>query len=433
VVDDDPVQRAIVIRELRVPFPDLVAHEVADAAAFDRALGGEVDLVVTEHRLAWTSGLRVLSTVRDRQPHAAVVVFTSAGCQETAVTAIKAGVDDYVAKSPLHLVRLRAAAVRAIDEARQRQAVAAAEGRYRRLVEEVPVGLYQLAADGRIADANPAMGDLVGMSRDALVGTSKWALYRRPAESARWQMTMASHGVVRDFETEWMRADGRVVHVRESARAVDGAGGARHYDGVVEALDAPRRDANGRLASQFLRHVSEELRTQLHVIVGMTQLALEGPLADEPRGFLESAEDAAMSLRNLLARIASQAAAFDLRSAVQDALNALGAGAAERGLALVCHVPDAMLSRVVGDERRFREILVQLVGNAIARKPSGPVAVTVAADEVGVRLEVADADVEPANGGVAFAGVDDAETGLRVTLPFASDVPVRRRIASPGF
>jgi PAS domain S-box-containing protein len=421
-----------VLRELRVPFPDLLAFEVGDAVAFDRALADPVDLVVTEHRLAWTNGLRLLQTVRDRQPEAAVVIFTSAGCQETAVTAMKAGVDDYVAKSPLHLVRLRAAAVRAVDEARQRQALAAAEGRYRRLVEHLPIALYQLTADGRIADANPAMGDLLGLSRDALAGTSKWALYRRPAESARWQVTMASHGVVRDFETEWVRADGRVVRVRESARTVRDAAGACHYDGIVEPVDAPPPDVNGHLASHFLAHVSAELRTQLHVIVGTVQLALETPLAEEPRSLLESAESAALSLRGLLARIVSQAAAFDLRSAVHDALATLGAGAAERGLALVCHVPDAMLARVVGDEQRFREILVQLVGSAIARRPSGQVAVTVAADELGVRLEVTDGDGTYGGASPPLAPGDEP-SGLRITLPFRPDPTAPGSIASPGF
>jgi PAS domain S-box-containing protein len=377
------------------------------------------------------------------------VFFTGAGCQETAVDAMKAGVDDYVAKSRLHLVRLRAAAVRAVDEARQRHALAAAEGRYRRLVERVPVGLFQLAADGRILDANPAMGDLLGRPHDALVGTSKWALYRRPAESARWQVVMARHGVVHDFETDWVRPDGGVVRVRESARAGWAPDGARRWDGAVEALDAHPHRPHGRFASEFLAHVSDELRTHLHTAAGMAQLALECPLADEPRGYVERVEAAVRSLQPLLddlvdpartaaGRMALQQTPFDLRSAVHDALRTLGAGAAERGLALVCHVPDGTLARVMGDERRFREVLVQLVGDALELRPSGPIAVTVAADGAGVRLAVSDAGTAPSRDGVAFppvaaGGSPQPEPGRTVTLSLSGNGTAPRLVASPGF
>jgi len=397
VVDDDPGRRAQVLRELRVPFPALTAHEAGSAAAFDRALDEAIDLVVTEYRLGWTDGLRVLHAVRARWPHVAVVIFTDAGSQELAVDAMKAGADDWVVKSPLHLVRLRAAAVRALAESRQRIALAGAEGRYRRLVERVPVALYQLAPDGRILDANPAMGRLVGRPHDALVGTSKWALYRRASESARWQVVMARHDAVGDFETEWVRADGRVVPVRETARALRGPDGSVHFDCAAQ-------EVRGRgLAADRLADVRHELADRLHAVVGMTQLALERPLDDEARGFVEAAERAARAMRTAVdalhreaERATTPVASFDLRTAVNEALRSLGPQAARRGVELVCHVRDETLARVVGDARRFRAILAQLVGRAIRSADAGHVVVTVAADDVGLRLEVETAAGAPA-------------------------------------
>ena len=89
-------------------------------------------------------------------------MFTGSGNEEVAVRAMKAGLDDYILKSPRHYARLPTAAVLALDRSRQRRALQEAEARYRDLFNRVPAGLFCVALDGRITDANPAMVGMLG-------------------------------------------------------------------------------------------------------------------------------------------------------------------------------------------------------------------------------------------------------------------------------
>src|SRR5947208_5120608 len=143
LVDDNPDDRALAIRELNREFPDRQYHQVTDLKQFTRALErGPWDLVVTDYRLRWSDGLSVLKAVKERWPDCAVIMFTGSGNEEIAVQAMKAGLDDYVLKSPKHYTRLAAAAHMALDRATQRRRLREAESRYRALFSRVPVGLF---------------------------------------------------------------------------------------------------------------------------------------------------------------------------------------------------------------------------------------------------------------------------------------------------
>src|SRR4051812_45942395 len=101
LIDDNPDDRALVMRELRRTFPTLQAEEVTDDKSFTRVLdAGGMDLVITDFQLRWTDGLTVLRTIKSRWPDCPVVMFTGTGSEEIAVEAMKAGLDDYVLKSP---------------------------------------------------------------------------------------------------------------------------------------------------------------------------------------------------------------------------------------------------------------------------------------------------------------------------------------------
>jgi signal transduction histidine kinase/DNA-binding response OmpR family regulator len=107
LIDDNRDDRALAIRELKQEFPALQIEEVAEAEAFQHALErGQFNCVVTDYRLRWSDGLKILWEIKSRYPHCPVVMFTDSGTQETAVEAMKLGLDDYLIKSPRHFVRL---------------------------------------------------------------------------------------------------------------------------------------------------------------------------------------------------------------------------------------------------------------------------------------------------------------------------------------
>lgn len=128
VVDDNPDDRALVRRELDALFPDAEVIEPSDTAEFDAALEAAVPgLVVTDLDIRWANGGAILSAVKARYPACPVVMFTGTGNEMIAVDLMKAGLDDYVVKSPRQLIRLRASLKLAVEVAKSRSALSARE------------------------------------------------------------------------------------------------------------------------------------------------------------------------------------------------------------------------------------------------------------------------------------------------------------------
>jgi DNA-binding NtrC family response regulator len=122
LVDDSPDDRALVIRELRREFPALEVVHIIDNNGFSKVLAeATFDVVITDSRVHWTTGLEVLHRVKTSMPTCPVLMFTGTGSEDIAVAAMKGGLDDYVLKSPDHLARLPEAVRVALETTRQRQ------------------------------------------------------------------------------------------------------------------------------------------------------------------------------------------------------------------------------------------------------------------------------------------------------------------------
>src|SRR5438128_63706 len=131
LVDDNPEDRVLVIRELRRDFANLQINQVTDAKHFARALeSGKGDLVITDYRLRWSDGLAVLRAIKGCWPECPVIMFTGTGSEEVAVEAMKAGLDDYVLKAAAHYSSLPGAVKRAGHRKTQLRAWKEAENRY---------------------------------------------------------------------------------------------------------------------------------------------------------------------------------------------------------------------------------------------------------------------------------------------------------------
>lgn len=140
LLDDNSDDRAVVVRELgRELGRDLVQPQitpVADRAGFEWALAaGGFDLVITEAALGWADGLAVLREVKARYPDVPIVMYTGCGTPELAVAAMKAGLDDYVVKSPQSTGHLGEAVHEALARAEARQRRATLRGRTREALE----------------------------------------------------------------------------------------------------------------------------------------------------------------------------------------------------------------------------------------------------------------------------------------------------------
>ena len=300
------------------------------------------------------------------------------------------------------------------------QALAATESRYRDVVQNAPVGIFRSTPEGRYLSVNPAQAVIFGFdSPEEMVESVNHIgrdLHVDPGRRAEFVAQMERNGVVRDFEARIHRRDGAVIWTVRNARAVrDHDGNTKYYDGFVMDITA-RKQAEEDLRrvseaahsaseakSQFLANMSHEIRTPLNGILGMTDLTLATELDDEQRLQLEMVRDSGRSLLRVLndvldfskieaGQLELRVEDFALESMLRSALQVFEVETRQRGLELSMEVAPQARRWYRGDAGRLRQVLVNLVGNAVKFTEQG-----------GVRVEVAP---DPALPGLCFVVAD---------------------------
>ncbi len=432
LIDDNPDDRTLVIRELRREFSNLQVEQIPDAKGFAQVLErGDFDLVVTDYQLCWSDGLAVLRAVKARWPDCPVIMFTGTGSEEIAVEAMKAGLDDYVLKSPKHFIRLPAAVLSALEKAQQDQARKEAEARYRSLFERVPIGLYRISPAGQILDANPALVQMLGYpDRESLLAVNATDLYVDPEERRRWQALMEREGVVRDFEVSIRRRDGTIIWVENDARAFrDASGRVLYYEGSLEDITERKRaeEEKEKIQAQLLQvqkmeavgtlagGVAHDFNNLLTTIHGYTELAMmelnEGdPLYRDLREVQRASVRAANLTRQLLLfsrRQPIEMSPLNLNKTIKEMMEMVRRLIGE-DIAVTTSIEEE-LWMIKADPGNIEQVIMNLIVNARDAMPEGG-EITIGTKNVHLDEDDCKAivDARPGN----FACLSIADTGI---------------------
>ena len=295
---------------------------------------------------------------------------------------------------------------RITDELRQERSLLGA------LLDHLPHNIYFKDRASRFVRINRAMANYFKLADPAeAVGKSDLDFFT-PEHALQAlddeQRILHTGEPVIDVEEKETWGDGRTTWVSttkmplcdEQGRVVGTFGISRDITERKLAAEALRQakeaaEAANRAKSAFLANMSHEIRTPMNAILGMTELVLDTALTSQQREFLLTVQDSAEALLAIIndildfsrieaGKLRLDCRVFDLRETAADTLKSLAERAHSKGLELVYRVAPAAPTLVDGDPRRLRQVLVNLVGNAVKFTERGEVALDVAVAESNV-------------------------------------------------
>jgi len=285
------------------------------------------------------------------------------------------------------------------DDRRRAEAVLRdSEALYASLVENLPVHVLRKDLQGRFTFANRSFCRLVGKSLAEIQGKTDYDLYP-PAMAEKFRhddRRVAESGeLFDDVETNQQDGELRYVQVMKSpVRDAEGktVGTQAVFWDVTERKRAESErerakeaaEAANRAKSAFVANMSHEIRTPLNALLGMAELVLDTRLTAEQREYLtviqESGENLLLLINDILdfskieaGRLDLDDSPFDLRESLGDTMKSLAIRAHRKGLELLCHVAPDVPSAVSGDSTRLRQVVVNIVDNAIKFTERGEV------------------------------------------------------------
>jgi two-component system, sensor histidine kinase and response regulator len=344
------------------------------------------------------------------------------------------------------------------ERLRAEESLRESEALYHSLVEYLPQNIFRKDLDGRVTFGNQRYCATLGRPLADILGKNDYDFFP-PELAAKYRRDDAE--VVRtgkSFETveEHITGDGTKLYVQVVKTPVYGARGEivgtqcifwdvterkRAEEELRQAKEAA--EAASRAKSEFLAKMSHEIRTPMNGVIGMTELALGTNLNPEQREYLEVVRTSAESLLSVIndildfskieaGKLEFEEIDFSLRECLGQALNTLALRAAQKGMELAGHVAPDVPDALRGDPGRLRQVLLNLVGNALKFTKRGEVVVRVKVESASEALATLHFEVKDTGIGIppekqaaifeAFAQADSSTTreyggtGLGLTI-----------------
>ncbi|MEW5721463.1 MAG: response regulator [Thermodesulfobacteriota bacterium] len=314
--------------------------------------------------------------------------------------------EDLVADRTAELVEAKTRLEKEIVERSEAQArISDREARLRAVFQTAAYAIVTMDERGLIESLNPAAEKMFGRSSSELAGQNVGRLMPEPDRGrhdeylARYISSGRAAPNHDRREVFGLRADGTRFPLELTVSEMI-VGGRRMFTGILRDVTEKKKaekeleeakvqaEAANRAKSEFLANMSHEIRTPLNAIIGMTELALSTSLDEEQRDFLRTVKISADALLDLVSEILDfskieagylklEVTDFDLRALLESTLKGLAVKAHEKGLELAGHMPPELPVWFKGDPHRLRQVIVNLVGNAIKFTERGEVVVNV--------------------------------------------------------
>ena len=329
-----------------------------------------------------------------------------------------------------------------------------AERDYRKIFENAQEGIFQTTVEGKYIRANPRLVEIYGYSSlkemQAALTDIGHQLYVDPNRREQFMRQISQSGSVTEFESEIYRADGTRIWISENARIIqDENGFIAGYEGTViditerkvteqallkytHDLEAARHQLEqqasmlqlqaqdltrardealqaAKMKAEFLANMSHEIRTPLNGVIGMTTVLLDTPLSSEQQEFANTILTSANALLGVIndildfskidaGKMELENVDFCLRGVVEETMDVLAFKAEEKDIELAFQIQPELPVQVAGDPIRLRQILMNLVGNAVKFTQQGEVVVTVSLmeelpEEFLIRFDVRDTGI----------------------------------------
>jgi PAS domain S-box-containing protein len=429
IVDDNPSKR-LALKAILAPLGYLIVEADSGTEALRCVMAQDFAVILLDVCMPVMDGFETAALIRQRrQSEMTPIIFITAFKSDEVVHAnryAEGAVDFIFAPVPPDDLRAKVSVfanlfIKAEELAARAREVQASADQLRLLTDAAPIGIFQTDAENHYVYTNPRWAEITGIRPEDAFGRA-WETIIGAEERAGLIAELSDGPVYRDelchrFELQVPGSASRILLVT-SKSIPDSAGGIAGWVGTLadvtaeagaEAAMADARDeANeaSRLKSDFLANMSHEIRTPMNGVIGMTDLLLETELDDRQRDYAQTVRNSGEALLTIIndildfskveaGKLEIEDIEFDLRAIVYDVVDLLARPAQAKGLDLVALLEPSVPAVVSGDPGRVRQVLTNLVGNAIKFTQSGEIVLRVIGDEIVgaqtvIRFEVRD-------------------------------------------
>jgi PAS domain S-box-containing protein len=336
---------------------------------------------------------------------------------------------------------------------RAEQELRASQERLEGLIENADDVIYRADARGRFTFVNATASRVTGFDRERLMGMSYLHLVRpdyRDAVKRFYEQQHVDKVSSSYLEFPIIAADGREMWLGQKVQPVVENGQIAGYHGLARDITNRKqlkdelvlaRDAaleSAQLKSQFLATMSHEIRTPMNGVIGMLGILLETDLTAEQRDIATTVQTSADSLLTIIndildyskiesGKLIFERNEFDLVEVVDGSVDLLAEPARAKSLSIAVIIEQDVPTRLRGDAGRLRQVLINLIGNAVKFTERGAIVI------------FANAEVESENAVVLRFAISDSGIGVepdvakRLFMPFAqADGSMARRFGGTG-